>query len=119
MACKGTGKAGIGRLVIERADEQSRRERIAFWFFCGFSEADPQLAALPPALRMAVMRGVEPDDSADPGLDPLVHVSLVEDLYGVTNTYLVQALNQRGITVAQIEGNPEPMFACRAVVTSA
>ena len=61
---------------------------------------------------MAVMRGVEPDDTADPDLDPLVHVSLVEDLYGVTNAYLVQALNQRGITVAQIEGNPEPMFAC-------
>ena len=105
-------KQELAGWLLKELDEQSRRERIAFWFFCGFSEADPQLAALPPALRMAVMRGVEPDDTADPDLDPLVHVSLVEDLYGVTNAYLVQALNQRGITVAQIEGNPEPMFAC-------
>ncbi|WVM87648.1 hypothetical protein UMZ34_13895 [Halopseudomonas pachastrellae] len=84
-----------------------------------FQRGRPAAGGVAAALRMAVMRGVEPDDSADPGLDPLVHVSLVEDLYGVTNTYLVQALNQRGITVAQIEGNPRRCSPARAVVTSA
>ena len=105
-------KQELAGWLLKELDEQARRERIAFWFFCGFSEADPQLAALPAELRMAVMRGVEPEDTADPRLDPLVTVSLVEDLYGVTNAYLVQALNQRGVALEEIEGNPEPMFAC-------
>lgn len=105
-------KAQLARLMMAEMEASERAEIVAFWFFCGFSEADPQVAVLPDALRTLVCRGVEPADPGDSLLDPLVHASLIEDLYGVTNAFLQQALTERGLIVEQIDGAPEPMYAC-------
>ena len=105
-------KQQLARLMMAEMEASERAEVVAFWFFCGFSEADPQVAALPDALRTLVCRGVEPADPNDSQLDPLVQASLVEDLYGVTNDYLLQALIERGLVIERIDDEVEPMFAC-------
>ncbi len=112
MVHREQAKQQLARLQLASLGEQERSERVAFWFFCGFNEADPQLADLPAALRQQVCRGVEPPDPQASSLDPLVLVSLVEDLYGVTNRYLEQALEQRGAEVEEVTGEPETMYPC-------
>ena len=105
-------KQQLAKLLTAEMAADERAEIVAFWFFCGFSEVDPQVAVLPDALRVLVCRGVEPADPNDHQLDPLVQASLVEDLYGVTNGSLQEALTERGLVVERIEGEAEPMFPC-------
>ena len=105
-------KAQLARLMVAQMAPSERAEVVAFWFFCGFCEGDPQVAALPDTLRALVCRGVEPANPNDSQLDPLVQASLVEDLYGVTNSYLREALSERGMIVQQVDGEAEPMFPC-------
>ncbi|MCC4261524.1 hypothetical protein LL270_12775 [Pseudomonas aestusnigri] len=105
-------KAQLARLMMAQMAPSERAEVVAFWFFCGFCEGDPQVAALPDTLRALVCRGVEPANPNDSQLDPLVQASLVEDLYGVTNSYLREALSERGMIVQQVDGEAVPMFPC-------
>lgn len=76
------------------------------------SFTEGELDKIPPELIQDMLNHETPDDWGKPEFDPVLELIYQDCTRGYTNAYLLELLNDMGISCHEIEGAPESMDYC-------